>query len=412
MDESAKENHSVGDDPKGPDILSTPKSINDTKVEDASSEKTPGGQSKNDTVIDVEASSIIGREVSYAEGKLLPEWVEWKEVDYQLPPNIHTVAACVLWSGQFDTDERAVLKLHVKIAVVISNVLQTLCLCALTYFVLSGGSRAPHAQEFMLWIPEGKEVSVMFFISFVIVGVMIARRETQMSYITANMILWSWFKRFYAGKGPDKQRIWNLMIRSYPRWFAASGGFVYMMALCTRYDALMDDEQYLNQILNLLAFEFMFEIDDWIFELMKPGWTAAGVWKEDNLKIHVKYPQRMNLNYWRWIDLMIALLYALYAVCSRVAFFVHVAWISYYFIKVLIRACRTKELMAFSGLGSILFLWFALLFTFGAFCVLGDDETIALYVCYGVGALFTVIFVVWQIYAYWRPDWFTWWLVE
>ena len=111
---------------------------------------------------------------------------------YQLPANIHTAAACLLWSGKFDDPEDSKrndrLKRRVKIAVLFSNLLQTLCIAALTYFVLSGGQRPQHASKWIFQVPESKEVSVVFFLAFVIAGVVLIRKELQYNRATHNAV--------------------------------------------------------------------------------------------------------------------------------------------------------------------------------------------------------------------------------
>ena len=51
-----------------------------------------------------------------------------------------------------------------------------------------------------------------------------------------------------------------------------------MTAFCTFNNVEGSSEEYFNFVLNILAYSFIFEIDDWSFEIFQPLWTVCGRW--------------------------------------------------------------------------------------------------------------------------------------
>ena len=241
---------------------------------------------------------------------------------YQLPANIHTAAACLLWSGKFDDPEDSKrndrLKRRVKIAVLFSNLLQTLCIAALTYFVLSGGQRPQHASKWIFQVPESKEVSVVFFLAFVIAGVVLIRKEQIPAHAAQHCIYHSWFPN--TNRSRIAPRIWFFLIVKFPVYLAETGGYTYMAAFCIRFNAFGEAPEYLEYVLNLLAFELVFLIDDWIFEIMAPRWRMAGVWNDKNLTVSTRAYDRI-MSHTRWCTAL-TLTFIGFCVCSRITFVV------------------------------------------------------------------------------------------
>ena len=337
-------------------------------------------------------------------------------MDHQLDANIHSAAACVLWSGKFDGDEYAVIRRNVKIAVLITNFLQTICLCALSYFVFTGESSRPRrASEWIFEIPKGKELSVVFFICFVLVGVVVNRKEVRKAWAANEFMFWSWCIQIMKTSDADKEisKFWWFQIAYYPALLSEYGGFAYLMVFCTRFDATEDSQQYIEYVLNLLAFDFVFEIDDWIFQIMEPEWKQAGIWKDEFLMIkNVKKPTRkeLRMTIHRQHDVEHACIFAAYCVCSRFAFVFQAGYFSYHLMRMILLSCRKKSIWL---INTTLVYWVALVLTLGTFCVLGDDDTIVPFVCYGVGTLlflFGLTVLLWHFYR--TNEWHTWWLVD
>ena len=240
---------------------------------------------------------------------------------YQLPVNIHTATACLLWSGKFDDDPERFgpMKRGAMIGVVISNLLQTLCIIALTYFVIEGGHRPQHASKWIFEVPESKGVSVFLFLSFVIAGIILVRKEVSSAWSNRDCIYWSWFS-LNTDRDCITPRIWYFLITQYPVYLAEFGGLTYMGAFCTRFNALGEAPEYLEYVLNLLAFELVFLIDDWIFEIMAPRWRMAGVWNDKNLTVSTRAYDRI-MSHTRWCTAL-TLTFIGFCVCSRITFVV------------------------------------------------------------------------------------------
>ena len=343
------------------------------------------------------------------------DYLKWTTADYQFDANIHSAAACVLWSGKFDGDEYAVIRRNVKIAVLITNFLQTVCLCALSYFVFTGESSRPRrASEWIFEIPKGKELSVVFFACFVVVGVVVGRKEVRKAYAANDFMFWSWWIQIMKTPGNEKEisKFWWFQITKYPLLLAEFGGFAYLMVFCTRFDASEDSQQYIEYVLNLLAFDFVFEIDDWIFQIMEPEWKQAGIWKDEFLRVNVKKPTPKVLRgaVHRQDDVLLAFMFAPYCVCSRFAFVFQAGFFSYHLLRMILRSCRKKSIWY---IWDITLWWTVLSLTLGTFCVLGDDDTIVPFVCYCVGTLLFLFGLMVELRHYHHAHkWHTWWLVN
>jgi len=360
----------------------------------------------------------LERTVSFAPDKLIPDGMELKTFVHQLPANISCAAGCVLWSGHFDGDKFSGIRRLVMWALLLSSVLQTLCLGALTYFVyFSSDERPRRAAEWIVEIPEGKEVSILFFACFVMVGVIVVRRECHNAWTQTGHMDWTWFKeRTNAGSNLETSRFWTFLIRSYPILLADFGGYAYMMVLCTRFDAYADDQDYLEYVLNLLAFDFVFEIDDWFFGILRDQFKLHGLWKDDYLEVTAKgfvatefKRKTTEITHAAIVTVLNMCFFAGYCVCSRIAFVCYMTWTVYFFVGNMFGLYSKKTIWAVHDINIF---WMAFLLTVGAFCVLHGDDSIVPFVCYSFGAVFFVVYVVLRVYKYQHMDQMYTWFLE
>lgn len=325
-------------------------------------------------------------------------------IEYTLPANVHTAAACVLWSGKItpedhpniDANQFEILKRNVKIAVLMCNFVQTMMMIALIYFVIDGSERRQDAKEWTFEFPTSNILSILFFFSFVIAGSIVVERESTSAWTVGKTMCLSWFvlNRNAEDSTPGwTTKVWWFLIGDWPKYLCEFGGFAYMMAFCTRFDSYADSSDYLEYVLNLLAFEFIFSIDDWIFESISTRWKESGIWNDDYLKVEVTARNTItSVDRWHLADTCV---FIGFCVCSRIALVVAVA----IHFKGFVQACyKSKGSFLLFSSAPMATCWMAFLGLYGTYLVLGEDEGYVPLVCYSIGAAFLLLWMVVVVY--------------
>merc|ERR1712130_625509 len=109
-------------------------------------------------------------------------------------------------------------------------------------------------------------------------------------------------------------------------------------------------------------------------------------------------------------DIHLACVLPAYCVCSRFAFVYFVGAVLCYLVPMVLESCRKKSIWPTED---VLILWATILLTLGTYCVLGDDDTVVPFVCYGVGALFFLFWLMLNLHRYHHTnEWHTWFLID
>ena len=239
-----------------------------------------------------------------------------------------------------------------------------------------------------------KVLPIVFFFTFVIAGSIVVERESTIAWTVGKTMCLSWFvtTRDIEDSEESKSRwapkIWWFLIGDWPKYLAEFGGFAYMMAFCTRFDSFADSPDYLEYVLNLLAFEFIFSIDDWMFESMSTRWRESGIWSEEHLTVEV--PARNKITSVDRFHLVDTLVFIGFCVCSRIALVVAVC----IHLKGFVEQCyKSKGSFLLFCSAPMATCWMAFLGTYGTYLVLGEDEGYTPFVCYGIGGMFLLLWI-------------------
>jgi len=319
----------------------------------------------------------------------------------ELPSNVYTATACLLWSGNPNPDDHPrfplsdfeSMKQNAVIAAVTSLCLQTLCLCAMTYFVLHSEARQPHATDWIIHIPSANRAPIFFFCCFVTTGCIVVQKEMSASVLCVRAI----FDAFYIKQEQCTQtEALFFLLCLFPWWLAEIGGYLYLMAFATRFNAAGDSNDFLEYVLNLLAFEFVFSIDDWIFEIMSPRWVASGVWKSEFLTVrclvYEPYDRIRCVESWHLYYIVI---HIGFCVCSRIALCIQTAVSILEFARQF-ESARSKHNPIL--VNPITALWLPYMLLWGGYVVFGGDDTIFPSICYALGSVLLICWVPFVIY--------------
>ena len=329
-----------------------------------------------------------------------------------LEPNIFNVAAIVLFSPAYAAkheDDRCIMAWLVCLLACVVTIVQWSCLSALMYLIIRSNSSNLEVS----WFPKVAWVNLWCAWAFFGTVVLIIGKETfraflETVFIESKLRPWDDNSTFLKLDPPRVVVFVSKIIVYNPVVLSVFGSFLYFTVFCLFSNVDGSESEYFNLVLNLLAFVFIFEMDDWAYECFRFLWIAGEAFHPDDLT--VENPLSHSVTDWKSVVYIASFNFIFLGICALLA-------LGFWFTLTRITYCVVVGIYSLFFLPAVVFfgvkfrfgrnlgvwaslLWSSLLYSAGAFVGIFTfrDEPIFFWVF----VILWIVFLLFTMGLFWK----------